>query len=74
MKNRAAKITGIVLLFSLALSLIAGSWANTTVHAAGLSITGSGGWNETAYVECAPVSNGQGYSVYVKPARASDYT
>ncbi|WP_349254165.1 fibronectin type III domain-containing protein [Paenibacillus sp. RC67] len=35
-------------------------------------ITKSGGWFETAYVEWAPVSNSQGYNVYVKPASASD--
>ncbi|NOV01767.1 fibronectin type III domain-containing protein [Paenibacillus planticolens] len=35
-------------------------------------ISKSGGWFETAYVEWAPVSNAQGYNVYVKPASASD--
>ncbi|WP_441893311.1 pectate lyase family protein [Paenibacillus sp. YAF4_2] len=45
---------------------------NPTLHAAGLAVTGSGGWNETAYVEWSPVSNAQGYNVYVKPASASD--
>lgn len=60
------------MLFSLALSLIAGGWTNTVVHAAGLSITGSGGWNEAAYVEWSPVSNATGYNVYVKQASASD--
>ncbi|MFM9281091.1 pectate lyase family protein [Paenibacillus jiagnxiensis] len=72
MKNRVAKVTGIVLLFSLALSLVAGGWANTTVHAAGISIIGGGGWNETAYVEWSPVSNAEGYNVYVKHASAPD--
>ncbi|WP_373458188.1 pectate lyase family protein [Paenibacillus harenae] len=61
-----------VLLFSLAVSLWVGGLPNPTVHAAGLAITGSGGWNETAYVEWTPVSNAQGYNVYVKPASASD--
>lgn len=60
------------MLFSLALSLIAGGWTNTVVHAAGLSMTGSGGWNEAAYVEWSPVSNATGYNVYVKQASASD--
>nr|WP_181592799.1 fibronectin type III domain-containing protein [Paenibacillus sp. YN15] len=32
----------------------------------------SGGWFETAYVEWAPVSNAQGYNVYVKPLSAAD--
>lgn len=72
MKKTVAKAASIVVLFSLALSLIAGSWGNTVVHAAGLTITGSGGWNETAYVQWSPVSNAAGYNVYVKPASAAD--
>ncbi|MCT1400035.1 pectate lyase [Paenibacillus sp. p3-SID867] len=73
MKNNVAKVTGMVLLFSLALALIAGGWVNKTmVHAAGLSIIGGGGWNETAYIEWSPVSNAEGYNVYVKHANAPD--
>lgn len=73
MKNSVAKVTGMVLLFSLALALIAGGWVNKTmVHAAGLSIIGGGGWNETAYIEWSPVSNAEGYNVYVKHANAPD--
>ncbi|QSF45311.1 pectate lyase family protein [Paenibacillus tianjinensis] len=72
MKKWTAKATGILLLFSMALTLIAGGWGNTVAHAAGLTITGSGGWNETAYVEWSPVSNASGYNVYVKPANAAD--
>ncbi|MDQ0062139.1 pectate lyase [Paenibacillus harenae] len=72
MKKRMASVTSMVLLFSLAVSLWVGGLPNPTVHAAGLAITGSGGWNETAYVEWTPVSNAQGYNVYVKPASASD--
>ncbi|MEK4344902.1 pectate lyase family protein [Paenibacillus sp. FSL P4-0184] len=72
MKKSIAKVISIGVLFSLALSLIAGGWTNTVVHAAGLSITGSGGWNEAAYVEWSPVSNATGYNVYVKQASASD--
>ncbi|MEK4234339.1 pectate lyase family protein [Paenibacillus sp. FSL H7-0714] len=72
MKKSIAKVISIGVLFSLALSLIAGGWTNTVVHAAGLSMTGSGGWNEAAYVEWSPVSNASGYNVYVKQASASD--
>lgn len=72
MKKSIAKVISVGVLFSLALSLIAGGWTNTVVHAAGLSITGSGGWNEAAYVEWSPVSNAAGYNVYVKQASASD--
>ncbi len=72
MKKWTAKATGILLLFSMTLTLIAGGWGNTVAHAAGLTITGSGGWNETAYVEWSPVSNAAGYNVYVKPANAAD--
>ena len=31
MKNNVAKVTGMVLLFSLALALIAGGWVNKTM-------------------------------------------
>ncbi|HIW31349.1 MAG TPA: pectate lyase [Candidatus Paenibacillus intestinavium] len=72
MKSRVSNVTSIVLLLSLALSLVVGGFANLTVDAAGLSITGSGGWNETAYVKWSSVSNADGYNVYVKPASASD--
>ncbi|MBW4084076.1 pectate lyase [Paenibacillus sp. S150] len=73
MKKRAAKVSSIVLMFSLVLSLIAaGGWGDSVVHAAGLTITGSGGGSETAYVEWSPVSNATGYTVYVKAASAAD--
>jgi len=72
MKKRVSNVTSIVLLLSLALSLVVGGFTNFTVDAAGLSITGSGGWNETAYVKWSSVSNADGYNVYVKPASASD--
>lgn len=72
MKKRMANAAGIVLLCSLVLSLLAGGLANTAIHAAGLSITASGGWKETAYAEWSPVSNAEGYNVYVKPASAPD--
>ncbi|MDQ0115876.1 pectate lyase [Paenibacillus harenae] len=72
MKKSMASVTSVVLLFSLALSLWVGGLPNPIVHAAGLTITGSGAWNETAFAEWSPVSNAQGYNVYVKPASASD--
>lgn len=72
MKKSVSKVTSYVLLFALALSIIASGVASKAVHAIGVSITGSGGWNETAFVEWSPVSNAQGYNVYVKPASAAD--
>ncbi|GIP14955.1 hypothetical protein J40TS1_05970 [Paenibacillus montaniterrae] len=72
MNKRLVNLTSIALLFSLAFSLISSAMSNSSVQAAGLSITNSGGWNETAYVEWAPFSNAEGYNVYVKPANASD--
>jgi len=72
MKKRIAKVSSIVLLLSLVVSLITGGLGSAVVHAAGLSITDSGGGNETAYVEWSPVSNATGYKVYVKPATAAD--
>ncbi|WP_419885541.1 pectate lyase [Paenibacillus sp. B-A-8] len=72
MKNKIGKLSSVVLLFSLVVFLITGGLGNTIAHAAGLSITGSGGWNETAYVEWSPVSQATGYKVYVKQAAAAD--
>lgn len=72
MKNRVTKAWSMVLFFSLAISLITGGLQNTKTYAAGLSIIGGGGWNETAHVEWSPVSNAEGYNVYVKPESASD--
>jgi pectate lyase len=64
----------IVMLCSLVLSLIVGGLNTFTnnVYAASPSLTKSGGWFETAYVEWSPVSDAQGYNVYVKPAAAFD--
>ncbi|MBP3952545.1 pectate lyase [Bacillus sp. YZJH907-2] len=60
-----------VLIYSFMLFLVCG-FASQTLHAASLSITNSGGWFETAYIEWSPVSNAEGYNVYVKHANAPD--
>ncbi|WP_438447030.1 pectate lyase [Gorillibacterium sp. sgz5001074] len=72
MRKKIAKRLSMLVLLSLVVSLITAGLPNHTIHAAGLSITRSGGWNETAYVEWSPVSQAQGYNVYVKPASAPD--
>lgn len=72
MNKRIRRAISLVLMFSLAISLGATGLPSHTAHAAGLSITKAGGWNETAYVEWAPESNAVGYNVYVKPANAAD--
>ncbi|CAH1197089.1 hypothetical protein PAECIP111891_01058 [Paenibacillus allorhizoplanae] len=72
MKKNVSKVTSYVLLFAIALSVFASGMFNTAVHAAAPSLSGSGGWNETAFVEWSPVSNAQGYNVFVKPASAAD--
>ncbi|MFC4098413.1 pectate lyase family protein [Paenibacillus xanthanilyticus] len=60
-------------MMSLVVTLMVGGVGRAGVaHAAGVTITESGGWNETAYAEWAPVSNAEGYNVYVKPASAAD--
>ncbi|WP_281890502.1 pectate lyase [Paenibacillus sp. YYML68] len=70
--TQAMNVTRMMLLLSLALSLILSGFAATVAHAATVTLTQSGGWNEAAYVEWSPVSNAQGYNVYVKPAGAAD--
>lgn len=72
MRRRVVNVTSIVVMLSLALSLLANGGSTNAVLAAGLTITESGGGPETAYAEWLPVSNAQGYNVYVKPASASD--
>ncbi|MDF2925795.1 MAG: pectate lyase [Paenibacillaceae bacterium] len=72
MNRKVKHAIGFVLVCTLVISLITGGLVKTTVHAAGISITNSGGWNESAYVQWSPVSNAEGYNVYVKPASAPD--
>lgn len=72
MKNVITKVFTRFLLYSFILSLVTVGFANQTVHAASLSISNSGAWFETAYVEWSPISNAEGYNVYVKPASAPD--
>ncbi|WP_405031144.1 pectate lyase family protein [Paenibacillus hexagrammi] len=60
-------------MLSLVLSImVCGIVSTAKADAAGVTITGSGGWNETAYVEWAPVSSAEGYNVYVKSSGAAD--
>lgn len=61
-----------ILIITLILSIIAGTFINTRINAASISITSSGGWLESTYVEWAPVSGAVGYNVYIKPASSSD--
>ncbi len=72
MKKNLTKITGKLLLCSLVLSMLAGAFVNTAVSAAGISVSDSGGWLESAYIEWTPVSGAAGYYVYIKPAGAAD--
>lgn len=61
-----------ILIFTLILSVITGLFINMRINAASISITNSGGWFESTYIEWVPVSGAVGYNVYVKPASASD--
>ncbi|WP_117161015.1 pectate lyase [Paraliobacillus sp. X-1268] len=72
MKNVITKVFTRFLLYSFILSLVTVGFANQTVSAASLSISNSGAWFETAYVEWSPISNAEGYNVYIKPASAPD--
>ncbi|WP_340020795.1 pectate lyase [Paenibacillus sp. FSL K6-1096] len=72
MKRTPAKGISILLLLTLVLTLTFSGWGTPLVHAAGLTVTGSGGGNEAAYVQWSPVSNASGYKVYVKAAGAAD--
>ncbi len=72
MKKILTKMSGNLLLFSLIMFMLAGTFVKTAISAAGVSMSGSGGWLESAYVEWVPVSGAAGYNVYVKPADAGD--
>ncbi|MBA2938636.1 pectate lyase [Paenibacillus sp. CGMCC 1.16610] len=72
MRKSVAKVSNYVLLFALVISLIGTGLVTKVAQASSISITNSGGWNETAFVEWSPVSNAQGYNVFVKPAAAAD--
>ncbi|HEX9062283.1 MAG TPA: dockerin type I domain-containing protein [Clostridia bacterium] len=56
-------------------TLITGMSSSTSVFAAStttISLTKSGGWLESAYVEWIPVTGASGYNVYYKSANALD--
>ncbi|WP_077611321.1 pectate lyase family protein [Clostridium sp. Marseille-P2415] len=60
-----------LLVFSLMLTMVSGNYA-LPAFAANISLTESGGWFESAYIEWSPVSNAVSYNVYVKSANAGD--
>lgn len=64
----------ILLILPLVLSLFVGVLQPSSASAAGLTIVSEAAWNETAYVKWLPMSNVQGYSVYVKGAGQADHT
>lgn len=74
MIRRLFKVSGKLFICFLVFSMFTGGLAITTKAAASISISGSGGWFESAYVEWSPVSNAAEYHVYVKAANASDST
>lgn len=60
-----------LLLFSLMLTMISVTFS-LPAFAANISLTKSGGWFESAYIEWSPVSRAVSYNVYVKSAGAGD--
>lgn len=71
MKEKWNTIIQKLLFFSLMLTMVSGNYT-FSASAAGISLTESGGWFESAYIEWSPVSNAMSYNVYVKPAGAGD--
>lgn len=61
-----------LIILSVIISLVLSSFMNISSQANSVSITGSGGWFESAYVQWSPVNNATGYNVYVKSASAND--
>ena len=71
MEGKWNKIIKKLSLFTLMLTMVSGSNI-LPASAAGISLTESGGWYESAYIEWNPVSNAVSYNVYVKPSGAGD--
>ncbi len=71
---RRARVTACIALSLMVATFIACVASNsiTALAATTVSITKSGGWLETAYVEWTPVAGATGYNVYYKPENASD--
>ncbi|WP_207715644.1 hypothetical protein [Lacrimispora defluvii] len=60
-----------LLFFALILTMISGNYI-LPASAAGILLTESGGWFESAYIKWNPVSNAVSYNVYIKPSIADD--
>ena len=71
MRSKWKKIIKNLSFFTLMLTMVSGSNI-LPASAAGISLTESGGWYESAYIEWNPVSNAVSYNVYVKPSGAGD--
>ncbi|WP_124067973.1 right-handed parallel beta-helix repeat-containing protein [Clostridium sp. E02] len=71
MKEKWKTMIKKLLFFSLVLTLASENYA-LSAFAAGISLTESGGWYESAYIEWSPVNNAISYNVYVKHAGADD--
>lgn len=71
-KKISQSVLASILLTALATMPALSASAASTGTTATVSITKSGGWLETAYVEWSPVAGAAGYNVYYKSANASD--
>ncbi|HYH02580.1 MAG TPA: family 16 glycoside hydrolase [Bacillota bacterium] len=63
---------GILAAFFVAVLFMLPTFNAGAASTAAVSISKSGGWLESAYVEWSPVTNATGYNVYYKLASASD--
>ena len=71
MKDKWRIVIKKLLFFSLMLTMVTGTYI-LPAYAAGISLTESGGWFESAYIKWNPVSNAVAYNVYIKPTGADD--
>lgn len=71
MKVKFERMVRHVLVFSMILLGVSGNFSSTAV-AASVTLTDSGGWFESTYVEWSTVSGAESYNVYVKSASAGD--
>lgn len=72
LRKKTKKLWSYIVLVALVITAMLPAYSLTVQAAAGITITESSGWLESAYAEWKPVSGATGYRAYVKKADSSD--
>jgi len=73
-KKSLKKVTSVLLTLAMMLTPMADAGLTLVAHAADITVSASGGYEEGAYVEWAPVDGADGYIVYTKKEGESEWT